>query len=341
MAALAAFLPNLLFGQAAMTDPVGFLSDSIPANSDVALAVPFTRAPVFQARISSISDVTATDKLITLTGTPNFRTTSPKQFEHVAGTQPNTYYAQIKTGTKAGLLAPIVNNTTNGVTVRLSPGDNLSGVLTEATAGAGAGDKIIIQPYWTPATLFPSSWPNGTQVLLYDGGTAGVNIAASAVLFYTGTQWLDLSTFQDAGEVILHPTESFLIRNNSAQAIKRIVSGSVPLVAHRAIISTLAANFPQDNRIGYLSPAPELLSDSGLGFSSGDQLLVFSGTSIGVNKSASQILFYSGTKWFDQATFGDVTATFSLQPGVGYVYRKAATPTPQDFVWQRLQSYNR
>lgn len=108
---------------------------------------------------------------------------------------------------------------------------------------------------------------------------------------------------------------------------------------HRAIIRTFAANAPQDHWVGYSSPVPTPIGESGLGFSPGDNLLVFDNAALGKNKSASQILVYTGTAWLDTNGFANVSTTFNLQPGVGYILRKAQTASAQNFVWQDLQSY--
>jgi uncharacterized protein (TIGR02597 family) len=320
--------------QSAATDPVGFLSDTVPAQSDAAVTAPLTRPPAFQGVIASISGTT-----ITVNGSPNWQT-SPKQFVRVAGSQPDTFYAQIGNGTKAGLYAAITDNGTNSLVVQLNAGDDLTGIATEASAGTGNGAKIVIFPFWTPDTLFPTNWPAGTEVLLYDTSSAGVNSAPTQVLNFNGTLWRDEADFSDASNLLIHPADSFVIRNNSASSIGRVVMGNVPMIHHRSVISTLAANTPQDNRIAYSCPTSQVIGTVGLGFTTGDELLVFDNAAPGTNKSASQVLRYTGSGWRDEATFADVTNTFSLQPGKGYVYRKVATASAQDFVWQAAQPYN-
>lgn len=334
LVALSLNLPSVV-AQSAATSPVGFLSDAIPANSDSTATAPLTRPSVFQGSIASISGNT-----ITVTGTPNWQTAPAKQFQHVPATQPNTYYVQIADGNKAGLYATISDNTANSLTVQVNGNDNLSGIATEAVDGTGNGARITIIPFWTPATLFPATWPAGTQVHLFDDSVVGVNQSASQILVTNGSQWFDNETGQGASELLIHPQDSFVIRNMSASPLDRTVLGSVPMIRHRTVISTLAPNTPQDVHIAYQSPAPELIGNSSLGIASGDQLFVFDNAAPGQNKSASQILVFNGSQWFDNETGQNVSNTFSLQPGHGYVFRKAATATPQDFVWADNQSYN-
>lgn len=320
--------------QSAATDPVGFLSDNIPANSDATVTAPLNRPSAFQGVIQSIAG-----NVITVAGTPGW-TTSPKQFVRVTGVQPDAFYVQIGNGTKAGMYATVTDNTANSVTITLNPTDDLSGIATEAVSGTGNGAKISIFPYWTPSTLFPANWPAGTQVLLFDDAVAGINPSAAQILVYTGTAWLDNGNGQNANNLLIHPVDAMVIRNQSNNPISRTVLGSVPMIRHRSVVSTLAANSAQDVYIAYQSPAPELIGSSGLGFSAGDQLLVFNNSTTGVNKSASQILIYTGSQWLDNGNGQNVTTTFSLQPGQGYIYRKAPTASPQNFVWQDAQSYN-
>jgi uncharacterized protein (TIGR02597 family) len=247
---------------------------------------------------------------------------------------------QIGSGSKAGMYAAVTDNGTNYLDVQLNPGDSLTGVETEAVSGTGSGAKIVIIPFQTPATLFPTKWPNGTQVFLFDDSLAGVNNSSSTTLVYNGTTWSDATSLQPAGEILIHPSDCFVVRNNSADPIDRIVIGSVPMIRHRTVISTLAPKVAQDVHIAYSSPVPELIGNSSLGFSNGDQLFVFDNDTPGQNKSASQTLTFNANKWYDATSLQEVTNTFSLQPGRGYVFRKAGTATPQDFVWQDHQSYN-
>ena len=129
---------------AATTDPVGFVSVSVPANSDAVLAVPLNRAATFKGMIQTISGNT-----ITVAGTPAWATT-PAQFVQALPGQVETYAVQLASGTKEGLIAKIVSNTANSVTIQLDAGDDLTGVVAEdADAIANNGDQIDIFPYWT------------------------------------------------------------------------------------------------------------------------------------------------------------------------------------------------
>ena len=69
----------------ATTDPVGYTTASLLANSDTLVSIPFTRPAAYTGAIASISGNT-----ITLAGSPGF---TASQYVYAAGSQSNTYYA--------------------------------------------------------------------------------------------------------------------------------------------------------------------------------------------------------------------------------------------------------
>ena len=324
--AAAVSLVGSLYSQAqtVTTDPVGFVSVSVPAASDAALGAPLARASEYQGVIQSISG-----SQITVAGTPGW---VASQFLYVSGSQPKTYYARIDSGVREGLIGTITANDATSITITIPTGDDLSGVLTSALNTTG--DSISIAPYWTLATLI-SGIPAGTQVLTYPTNTAGVNLAAAATYVYTGTNWQQGATIMN--DVILPPMQGFTLRNNSASPIVVSITGSVPMSTHRLIVRTLAASTKQDQRIFFNSPVPETIGNTGLGTAAGDQLLIIDNSTTGKNKANSVTLTWSGTKWFNGGT--DVTLTYQLQPGSSYILRKAQTGSATNFVSSHLQSY--
>ncbi|MDB6138302.1 MAG: hypothetical protein JWO94_1374, partial [Verrucomicrobiaceae bacterium] len=155
--------------QSVVTDPVGFVSVTVPTQSDAALGAPLGRANEYQGVIQSIGGVSG--NVITVAGTPGWLTS---QFIYVLGTQPKTYYARIDSGVREGLIATITANDTSSITITVPSGDDLVGVLT--SAANTTGDSISIAPYWTLPTLL-SAVPTGTQALLYPTNASGINIA--------------------------------------------------------------------------------------------------------------------------------------------------------------------
>ena len=332
-----ALAQSSLFGVS--TDPVGFVSVSVPANSDAVLAVPLNRAAEFKGVIQSISG-----NVITVAGTPAW---IANQFVQSLPSQVKTYAVQIAGGAKEGMIGRITANDVDTITVTLDSGDDLTNIGTVTTPldpdGAGPltaqADQIDIMPYWTPASLLPSTTPSGTRMLLYSGTVPGVNIAASTTLQYNGTNWVNIQTLATSTHSILKFADAFVLRNNSASPLDFSMVGSVPMTSHRAILKTLTANLAQDNRVGYSSPVPEIIGNTGLGFANGDRLLAYNNAATGQNKAPSTTLQFNGTAWINIQTLQNVTTTFTLQPGFGYVYRRAANATPGATAWSDVQSY--
>ena len=317
---------------AVTTDPVGFVSVGVPANSDSIIAVPLNRSTVFRGVIQSISG-----NVLTISGTSPGWTTNA--FVQSLPTQTDTFAVLIATGTNEGMIAMITANGANTLTVQLGVGDSLSAVKTEAANGTGSGDAIDIMPYWTPSTLI-SSVPDGTELYAFDNTSVGQNVSPTTLLqYFSGFGWFETVGFTDQSNRPLLFGTGFIVRNNSASAISIPLTGSVPMATTRLVLRTLAANTPQDQTIGYMSPVPTLLSAVSLGAQDNDELYLFDNTASGKNKSPSTLLVYFGGLWYNSVTFAEVTSTTTLLPGNAMIYRKAGTSTPQNFVWQNLQSY--
>lgn len=330
--ALSATLPG--FGQTTVnSDPVGFVTVSVPASSDAILAVPMYRTAAFKGVIQSISG----GNTIEVAGTSPGWTAN--QFVQSLPTQTNTYAVLLATGTKEGMIAKVTANGGNTVTVQFDAGDDLTGVKTEAVDGAGNGDHIDIIPYWTPSSLFSGLPTSGIEVSFVSLADVGVNLAPSTIFELAGANWLDQNTAENVNHAPLGFGYAFVLRNSTASPVSISIVGSVPMTKHRGYLKTLAANIPQDNRVGYLSPIPEVIGNVGLGTTAGDELHVYDNTATGFNKAPVQILEFTGSLWLDQNTAANVTTTFLLQPGQGYLLRRVGTPTPSAYVWSDLPSY--
>lgn len=317
--------------QAVETNPVGFVSVTVPANSDAILAVPLNRAATFTGVVNAVAG-----NVITVTGTPGW-TANQLVFNGPAdaGTdQLNTYALQLASGAKEGLIGKITANGTGTnptVTITLDAGEDLTGVL--------AGDQLDILPYWTPSTLIPSaSVPADSSILLLATSAAGVNLSSIGILSFDGTNWFD-EGFSVADHSPLFFGQAFILRTGNSQANISMV-GSVPMNKHRVKLQIAAANTDQDIAVGYSSPVPTPIGSSGLGFSDGDSLLVFNNSAAGINKSASTILSYSVADggWLDEG-FNVVNTTYILQPGQGYILRKAGVASTSSITWTQLQTY--
>lgn len=318
-----ALAQSSLFGVS--TDPVGFVSISVPAASDAALGAPLSRASEFKGVVQSISG-----SVITIAGSPNWNS---NQFVYVAGVQSKTYFLQIDSESKEGLVLPITGNGSNTLTVEVPAQDDLSGILT--VANDGNGSQVSIIPYWTPKSLI-GNVTAGTQLLRYPSSTPGTNLAPIAYA-YNGTNWrLSGNTVDD---VVLLPNEGFVIRNNSTLAQTISITGSVPMTGYRVRLYTLLAGSAQDQRIFYNSPIPEAIGSAftGVGLTAGDRILAFDNSSVGKNKSPVEQLVWNGTQWRKDGV--NVSTTYMLQPGTSYIFRKAQSASPSSSLVTDLQSY--
>ncbi len=339
---LATLLAALAFSPAfsAETDPVGFVSVTVPANSDAVLAVPLNRAAEFKGVIQSISGNT-----ITVAGTPAWAADA-----FAPGvTAGKTYAVQIAAGAKEGLIGKITTNTNNSITVTLEAGDDLTGIGTVAVPvdpdGAGPltaqADQIDIAPYWTPSSLLGNSLPAGTQFLGYEGVTAGVNKSSTEQYAATGSGWENEATSDDASNTPLSFGRGFVIRNNQASPLTLSFVGSVPMSAARFRITAKAIGVDQDIRFGFMSPIPEAINALGIPAQTGDTILVFNNAAAGINKSSFKSYTFDSGTWYDDSTETAIDSTVKLEPGFGYIYRKfrQTNPALQSFVWQKVPSY--
>jgi len=312
-------MPAVLRSQTVVyTEPLGYVTVSVPAQSDAVLAVPMQRPAVFQGRISSISG-----NDVTLSATP----TLP------SGT---VFALVLASGTKEGMVARISSQAGAVVTVTLAAGDDLTGITTGSN-----GDRVKIMPYWTPASLIPATAPAGLQVLGFENAGPGINVSSTKILTHAGNgAWENGVTGADAAAEPLAFGAAIVVRNPSNAAVSIPIVGAVPVNKHRLNLSTLAANTAQDIRFGYGSPVLETLDNVGLGGAAeGDQIFVFDNAATGYNKSADQLLIMEGGVWKDQISNNLIGSSFQFTPGFGYVYRKAATPSPSTAVWSALPGY--
>ncbi len=335
-------------GQSVSSDPVGFVSVTVKANSDATIALPLNRSAIYKGVIQSI-----TGNTLTVAGTsPGW---TPDQLVQSLPSRVSTYAVQVASGTKEGMVGKVTANSANSVTIQLDAGDDLSGIQTEAVNGAGLGDHIDIMPFWTPSSMFSAAPAAGVLMQSFVAAGAGVNLGASELYAHAGGNvWEDGISGDDATHTALRFGMSIIVRNPAATDLTVYLAGSVPMSTSRIRIATLANNKAQDLFFGYMSPVPESLSSIGnpavplaqrsanaLGFpvQTGDSIIGFDNSSSGINKGASEIYTWNGAAWEDDINGGEINFTVKLNPGVGYVFRKAPTTTATSLVWSHVPAY--
>ncbi|MCE0523092.1 MAG: TIGR02597 family protein [Methylacidiphilales bacterium] len=328
------------------------------ANSDTLISIPFTRLPAFVGTVQSVSG-----NIVTVTGSPNW---TANQFVYAAGTQTNTYYAQLgpNSGTPAdpkdGCCYQVTANGTGTVTLYLN-GDSLTSVP--------ANSQITIFPAWTLNTLFPASNANvsftpttsrlfTTEVAIPDYTTAGINLSPSKLYYFVsvgsniGWRLVGDANTTDHGNDPLVPDGYITVRNqNGAPTLPLVVSGCVPTSKLTVPLTTLSAG-PQDNAVAIIRPVDSTLNTSGLNTTDGsfvattgrnfaDELCLYSNSQVALNKSPSSIYYYYNNGW---RLVGDSPATDhgtdTISAGSALTIRKAATSSGQTVFWTNTPSYS-
>jgi uncharacterized protein (TIGR02597 family) len=343
--ALCGTLPGV--ASTATTDPVGYNSIALLANSDTYVSIPLHRTAAFVGPVASVSG-----NVITLAGSPSWSTS---QFVYASSSQTNTYYAFIRSGSKEGNYYTVTANSANTLTLDLA-GDTLSGL--------NAGDTLSVIPYWTLGTLFPASDVGTsftaspsiasirTAILIPDLQTTGINLAAAKTYFYYNSAWRQSgqSLTANKNDDILIPDTYFIVRNAANSGVFT-QSGSV--VMKKSVVPLLThATGKQDNAVALVRPVPVTLNDSGL-ISSGafqastspairkDELLVFDNTVAAKNKAAASVYYYYNNGWrkVGQSASTDFGTTVVFGPDTGVQIRKAASGTGQASNWTNVSTY--
>jgi len=308
------------------SSPAGFVKLPLPGNSDTYVSLPFMRPAAVSMIISSVSVNT-----ISVSGSPNWLT---NQFVYAAAVQTNTYYARFASGALEGHLYPISANGNNTVTLDLG---------TDSLATAVSGDAILIEPYWTLATVFPNGkgvnisptlGNRNSEVLIPDLVNAGINLSSSKIYFFHNGLWKIVGQGNtDHGTDILQPNAHFIIRHNVATNTTLIALGNVVGEKMAVPLRAYAGN-RQDNTIGLARPVTLSLDASQLvsggGFASSplpgtrtDELIVFDNVAVQHNKSAAAIYYYWSGGWRRVGAGATLVGTDPVfAPGVGVIIRK-------------------
>ena len=305
-----------LSAQSVSTDPVGFVTNEVPANSDAIFSAVMSRPSAYAGAVATVDDADT----VSLTGNPDF---TVDQFAPTDEAGSNSYYILFTSGDREGLWAVISANTASSVDVTFvnqdfgsTPGDSVV-----------AGDTVKIIPFWTPGTLFPDEdVTNLSELLVFSRAQAGVNLAASATyVSYDDFGWYDGPT--NVNNLPIYPDESVVFRNTSGAVQSFTQAGNVPMSAYRTVLSLVANGTTQDIRLTSGLPVAvslQELVDAGAA-SDGDQILIFNNSVTGQNKAAAMTaVYYNGFGWYDGPT--DVNG-HTIEVGQGIVYRKSGTNT--------------
>jgi len=349
--------------QSATTDPVGYYTVTMAANSDTVLSLPMIRDAVFAGTVASGAGNITASGFTALAGSSSPGWTA-HQWQYNSASQHLTYYAEFTSGALKGLYYKIVDNDASTLTLDTEGDSLLSHPLSgNPTAALAAGDSFKIRPYWRIRDVFES---NGTpiiqprpdfdtpkdDILMPNYTTVAQNKAANVTYYYLssavdGTGWRSVgSEPADKGDDILRPNEAIVFRRRSATPLTLTNLGNVEMIRAISFIPGGNGTKGNDTYVSLARPAAVSLNQSGLHNTDqslsvikdsvdpdnpGDKLLVFSGT--GFNRAPNKTYYYlAGAGWrlfpdLDTDVGGDL-----LQPGVAFIVRKVAANAGRDWI---------
>ncbi len=327
--------PQALLAQV-YTEPAGYVSLTVPANSDSTIGHPLFRASEYAASGNvSGAVITVTTNLVT------------DQFVYAPPTQPKSYFLLIKTaGAFEGRYFDVIDNSTTTITLD-----------TDLTAlGAPASISFEVIPFHTLNSLFPSGAGVGVSTDIFEplglvqvrSLAAGVNRPIAASYFYyqgteeAGTGWYnnDNLALGLQNNATIDPYLAVRIRNLEASAKTVTISGTVP--SSKITTPIVTSNVENDNYLSVQHPVNLTLAQSGLAgngvrsstdiFEPVDLLMVYNDDVTGINKPLAKFYFHyvgteeAGTGWYDNdnLSLGLQNNQPVLKAGRTYVIRRAA-----------------
>jgi len=227
-----------------MLDPVGYNLLTLPAGNSIRVN-PMVQAKVFQAIAGSVSS--DPNSVITVSGSA--AVLAAGAYNETA-TGPAYYLEVLSTGSGQGLIADVVSNTANTITVAQSiPGFGVSGTTT-----------FCIRPHTTLSSLFPASnsalspYVDTLELFFPDG-------SSKAFLFTgVGSGWVDPGMYTDAGGVVIYPGQGFVMNVATSKSVP--IMGSVK--AGPTIVPLYAGEVNLVGTINSQSSGPQTLSSYAL-----------------------------------------------------------------------------
>ena len=275
------------------TDPVGFTTANLLANSDTRISIPFTRPAEFTGTIASISGST-----ITVAATPGW---TSNQFVYVPTTQVKTYYAII--GPNIASLTGTVAVTNGSATV--------TGTGTAFATQLVAGDEILVNG--TVATVAQVVSATSLTITSPFIGTTATGAAAT----------FDHSPKEGSMYTVTANGANSLTVNLNGDSLNSIASSvgntSVTLIPYW----TLATAFPSTNAgVSFVaSTGPQIRNLA-------TQILLPDLNSAGTDLAANQYFYFYNGNWRlfgqDPAVAYDDTI---LLPTSHFIVRNTSTAT--------------
>lgn len=267
----------MLIAQSAIAaEWVGYNAIVAPANSDIIVSVPFTLASEGEFTVANLDSA-------------NDRVTVSASM--TSGAYANAYYVRFTSGAAAGLWSTISANGINSIDLASSD------VFNEVAVG----DVFRVYKHQTIGSVFTprlkgKSYVDNTQVLIYENNLSLPQQNKSAASVATYLDVLSMWIGANGANTILEPGTQFVLRNNSSSALKLVLTGGVPDYPISILIPDTSTT-GGDVLIGSNYPVNTPLVGAGFE-ASGRQVLFFSNSASGQNKSSDALATYiSGLGW--------------------------------------------
>lgn len=300
--------------QSVSSTPVGYVTYTVNANTDVRLGIPMEQASSFAGSVSSVASgvIDAGSAVGDLTT--------------------DAHYVKITSGTLAGNWYEVTAASDNAITVA----EDL------AAAGLVADDTFQVIPFWTLNTLLPSGGNLPASVSVFDASAVlftfdptatGTNIPTNTgYLYHSGEQgpagWYNSSnpSLGLQNDVVINPDLHVMIRNLTSNAASLVFAGTVPsAVSSLNIVSTDSAS--QDNLVYNPYPSSITLANSNLHesgavagsanvFSPTDVVFLFDADASGTNKPSSIGYFYHTGEQGPSGWYNSSNPSLGLQDDV-------------------------
>jgi uncharacterized protein (TIGR02597 family) len=332
-----------------VTPAIGFFRFDCLPGSDTHVSVPFQRPARWSGKLSAApADQGGGTMRLTLEGSPAF---SPGELT----TAPHLAICRDPSGPN-GRHFPITAHSAGTIDITATPAD---------LAGLGNGGLISVVPAWTLATLFPpasqttfhpSSGPlapqRGSELLFFNNGSEGINLAPSRRFFVTSTGWFEAGAYTAADQVVILPGQAFVVRHRAAATATTFVPLDDVSDAVVSLPLPVANGSPRDTMVAPPRPTPVILDQldfAGMAFEQSastaagdrkDQLLVFDSSAPSINREPSAIYFRSAGQWLRDTTGFPVSGSVALEPSSGLLIRKASRATASLPRWSNAPTYD-
>lgn len=311
-------LTSLFAQTSAITDPVGFITLSVPgttAGASSALSfkgLSLTRAVEYQGSAETVGQNTLVD---------NEATWTDNQFNGANG----KYFVEIISGTHTGATFDI--QTTTAATKTITLAQNLP-------AGAAGPLTFKVRKHWTVGSVFGPANESGLgggdfttadQILVYNGTSYDTYYYQTVGL--GGTGWRkggDAVT--DAANTVLFGEEGIIIKRKQAGAVNVVLLGavktgstSIPVAPGTNIISNVyAGNVTLGSSGLYTGNATTGLASGD--FTSADQVLIWNGTSY--DSYYYQTSGLGGNGWRKGGDAVNDASSAAIPPGTAVIIKR-------------------